>query len=95
MRLIDSVALVEEMYHKSFEVDDGRNVWKSGLWIRYQIFEEAIRNAPIVDAVPIIRCADCKFYTRGNTKGYCYFDDDCYVWYDNDFCSRAERKEES
>lgn len=53
MRLIDSVALIKEMYHKSFEVSDGRNVWKSGLWIRYQIFEEAIRNAPIIDAVPV------------------------------------------
>lgn len=49
----------------------------------------------IVDAVPVIRCKDCKFYTKGHTKGYCYFDDDCYVWDDNDFCSRAERREES
>ncbi|WP_405366934.1 hypothetical protein [Ruminobacter sp.] len=42
----------------------------------------------------LVRCKDCKFYTKGHTKGYCYYDDDCYVWYDNDFCSRAERKEE-
>ena len=41
------------MYHKSFEVDDGRNVWNSGLWIRYKIFEEAIRDAPTIDAVPV------------------------------------------
>lgn len=52
MRLIDADALNDEMYHKSFEVDDGRNVWNSGLWIRYKIFEEAIRDAPTVDAVP-------------------------------------------
>lgn len=42
----------------------------------------------------VIRCKDCKYYTKGHTKGYCYFDDDCYVWVDNDFCSRAERREE-
>ena len=54
MRLIDADALDAEMYHKSFEVDDGRNVWNSGLWIRYKIFEEAIRDAPTVDAVPVV-----------------------------------------
>lgn len=53
MRLIDADALDREMYRKSFEVDDGRNVWNSGLWIRYKIFEEAIRDAPTVDAVPV------------------------------------------
>lgn len=53
MRLIDADALDAEMYHKSFEVDDGRNVWNSGLWIRYKIFEEALRDAPTVDAVPV------------------------------------------
>lgn len=52
-RLIDADALAREMYHKSFEVDDGRNVWNSGLWIRYKIFEEAIRDAPTIDAVPV------------------------------------------
>ena len=52
-RLIDADALAREMYHKSFEVDDGRNVWNSGLWIRYKIFEEAIRDAPIVEAIPV------------------------------------------
>lgn len=51
-RLIDADALNAEMYRKSFEVDDGRNVWNSGLWIRYKIFEEAIRDAPTIDAVP-------------------------------------------
>lgn len=52
-RYIDADALNDEMYHKSFEVDDGRNVWNSGLWIRYKIFEEAIRDAPTVDAIPV------------------------------------------
>lgn len=52
-RLIDADALDKEMYHKSFEVDDGRNVWNSGLWIRYKIYEEAVRDAPTVDAIPV------------------------------------------
>ena len=53
-RLIDADALNAEMYRKSFEVDDGRNIWNSGLWIRYKIFEEAIRDAPTIDAVPVV-----------------------------------------
>lgn len=62
MRLIDADALSAEMYRKSFEVNDGRNVWNSGLWIRYQIFEEALRDAPTIDAVPVTRCNDCRDY---------------------------------
>lgn len=49
MRLIDADALEVEMYHKSFEVDDGRSIWNSGLWIRYEIFAEAIRDAPTIE----------------------------------------------
>lgn len=48
MRLIDADALRREVYHKSFEVDDGRQRWDGGLWIRYKIFEESINNAPTV-----------------------------------------------
>ena len=71
MRLIDADALSAEMYRKSFEVDDGRNVWNSGLWIRYQIFEEAIKDAPTIDAEPVrhgkwlwldgVRCSRCNY----------------------------------
>ena len=52
-RLIDANDLSAEMYRKSFLVDDSRNRWNSGLWIRYQIFEEAIRDAPTVEAIPV------------------------------------------
>ena len=68
-RLIDADALAREMYHKSFEVDDGRNVWNSGLWIRYKIFEEAIRDAPIVDAVPV-RHGRWVAHTMSEITGY-------------------------
>ncbi len=52
-KLINAEALSDEMYRKSFLVDDGRNKWDSGLWIRYKIFEEAIKDAPTVEAIPI------------------------------------------
>lgn len=92
MRLIDADALDREMYRKSFEVDDGRNVWNSGLWIRYKIYEEAVRDAPTIDAVPVIRCKDCEYM---NEFGYCTV----IIAFHRltgkmDFCSLAERKEE-
>ena len=53
-RLGDIDALDRAMYHKSFEVDDGRNVWNSGLWIRYKIYEEASREAPTVNPWEVV-----------------------------------------
>lgn len=53
MRMIDVDALDEAMYHKSFETDDGRQKWYSGLWIRYKIYEEASREVPTVNAIPV------------------------------------------
>ncbi len=92
MRLIDADALDAEMYHKSFEVDDGRNVWNSGLWIRYKIFEEAIRDTPTIDAVPVIRCKDCKHWNANNDTHRCFVW--CMYTCGDGYCHRAERKEE-
>lgn len=97
MRLIDADALDQEMYRKSFEVDDGRNVWNSGLWIRYKIFEEAIRDAPTVDAVPVIRCKDCALWDDADSEhlvGYCTEGDGEKITFRNEWCCWAERKEE-
>lgn len=47
-RLIDADELENEMYRKSFETDDNRQKWDSGLWIRYKIFEESINNTPTI-----------------------------------------------
>ena len=92
MKLIDADALDADMYHKSFEVDDGRNVWNSGLWIRYKIFEEAIRDAPTVDAEPVIRCKDCKYYQPGRNEWlWCMMN---HHYTDaGKYCAWAERKD--
>lgn len=51
---------------------------------------------PTVDAVPVIRCKDCKYYQRKSLT-----DDEwkwCMQWHnytdENVYCSLAERKEE-
>lgn len=79
MRLIDieDVALLKT-------VEEG-GLSAKALWRR-------INSQPTVDAVPIIRCKDCKYWRKTKKQcGYTYllpqFDAD-------EYCSRAERKEE-
>lgn len=55
MRLIDADALAERMYHEAFETDSSLQKWDSGCWIRYKMFENAMAEAPTVDAAPIRR----------------------------------------
>lgn len=62
MRLIDAYALSRAMYHEAFETDSDWQRWDSGLWIRYKMFENALKNAPTIDAVPVVRCGECKYY---------------------------------
>lgn len=64
-----------------------------------------IVNAPTVDAVPVVRCKDCKWYKESkhselNSLRFCYrLRNDSgipvgYNWDDNDFCSYGERRED-
>ena len=55
-----------------------------------------IKNAPTVDAVPVVRCRECKY--RGTDD--CIFhikgepaDEELLLKLDNDFCSYGERKD--
>ena len=50
-RYIDADALIERMYHDAFETDTDMQKWDSGCWIRYKMFENAIDDAPTIDAV--------------------------------------------
>ena len=57
-----------------------------------------IKTAPTVDAVPVVRCADCWFIndyadSEGNAHLYCTRCDCCLDVDPTDFCSYGERKE--
>lgn len=55
-----------------------------------------IKNAPTIDAVPVIRCKDCKHWQKSsiNYNEYvCYWGG--YVKKEDDFCSWAEREEKT
>ena len=96
-RLIDADALSARMYHDAFETDSDMQKWDSGCWIRYKMFENAIADAPTVDAVEVVRCKDCWVFHQDETwnhkKGLCgWFDIPVGV---NDFCSMGDRREDA
>jgi hypothetical protein len=51
---------------------------------------DEIRHAPTVDAVPVVRCKDCKY--RDGTPGQPNIL--CAQMHEDDFCSYGKRKEE-
>lgn len=88
MRLIDADALSDAMYRKSFETDDGRQKWDGGLWIRYKVFEETRDEAPTIDAVPVVRCRDCRYFA--GEFMYCALN--IIVPFDYFFCLNGRRE---
>lgn len=91
---------------KLIDVDDIHFVWngvrKNGKTVFAEtfnkFFNEIIQKAPTVDAVPVIRCKDCKNYGTSDCamfleKGENGCKED-YMWNEpTDFCSWAERRE--
>ena len=82
MRLIDADELLT-----AFPVDDEPTLTKSCVRM-------TIQHMPTVDAVPVVRCKDCKHhhYDRSGIP-YCSEGDYAYGWKDDDFCSYGERKD--
>ena len=52
---------------------------------------QQIKDLPTVDAVPVIRCRECKWYYMGGAT--CMFWDGANSMCGDDYCSRAERKD--
>lgn len=55
---------------------------------------EALEKIPAVDAVKVVRCEECNFFSMyaltGN--GFCVRQDGLHNPYPKDFCSHAERR---
>ena len=86
MRLIDADKLKE--HFKEYTIHSVIQVSLD----RYAL--KVIEEQPTVDAVPVIRCRECKHHQGYNCKRL-YGMQDAFTALDNDYCSRAERKEES
>lgn len=76
MRLIDADELLT-----AFPVDDEPTLTKSCVRM-------TIQHMPTVDAVPVVRCKDCKSFSHG----YCRFHDAKFVRPDG-YCYWGERKD--
>lgn len=94
MRLIDADNLLK-IFDERLKVYEGENGTKERYaymaWLRSY---HAIKDAPTIDAVEVVRCKDCKYgaiayplYCR-NAKGLAAIEDG------NNFCSYGERSEE-
>jgi len=92
MRPIDGDALCEKMYQEAFEKDTDDQRWDSGCWIRYRMFEKAIKSMPTL-SIPnaeIIRCKDCQHHSGS----YCHHKDSYGIYVsDNHYCGWGERRE--
>lgn len=75
MRLIDADALKTI---RSIQSADYNSIETIQHWID---------NAPTIDAVPVVRCKDCKHWLKGD--GSCFHHADY-----NDFCSNGERRDD-
>ena len=88
MRLIDADRLSETIY------DNVPAPYEDASWAKENCLAE-IEAAQTVDAVPVVRCRECKY--RGTDD--CIFhikgepaDEELLLKLDNDFCSYGERK---
>ena len=88
MRLIDldSEYIQETLYRRSFKAR--------------QDIEEWLNNAPTIDAVPVVRCRECKHLNVVNRKelyAHCPKTNTVFLPFELDtrehFCSLGERKE--
>lgn len=88
MRLIDAYALLPMMKYATTDNEIGVFPIKIG----FNTIAKVIDDAPTVDAVPVIRCEECKWYYRGGAT--CMFWDGANGMCGDDFCGKAEREEE-
>ena len=90
MRLIDADALLPKVVYY---------VNKNSPLLRVDKLLERIEKAPTIDAVPVVRCGECKNGTVCvNMKGTEYVDcvlDDYSVRKPTDFCSYGERRSDA
>lgn len=96
MRLIDADAIL-----KADENSDKALVLGSGkaLEIAYALLKKKVEDATTVDAVPVVRCKDCKH--KGWVQEPCHGKsvDYCKIWdctlrnLEATFCSYGERKD--
>jgi len=94
MRLIDADAvykILESCEIRKATIGNPLTDWEYGYTCGIERAESEIECATTVDAVPVIRCKDCKWY-EFDEKLHCGLPHGIRL--KDDYCSDAERKEE-
>lgn len=101
MRLIDADALRFEIVNKpsEFKAFEATPDFLTGMAHRSHEVLDILEAAPTVDAVPVVRCKDCKWqephYCEGIVRCGRFKSGKKQLWMrDNDFCSCGERKKD-
>ena len=86
MRLIDGDGLWERLNYEPWENNADRD----------EIALPIVNAAPTVDAVPVVRCKDCKNLVNTTINANCFLicDISDMEIAPEDFCSHGERREE-
>lgn len=108
-RLIDANALHAKLEARSRNIDNGRTYAGVSIprddGVRLDEIEhgiELVENAPIIDAVEVVRCRECKYCMLWNDMPTCerianvmdgYYHGTVDVVEPDDFCSHGERGE--
>lgn len=84
MRIIDA----DKLMRIYFDDDEGNKTFEF-------VPSEFIDSAPTVDAVPVVRCKDCKWWEQIDDGQYGYCSPRKYGFYKGDwFCADGERRAE-
>lgn len=98
MRLIDADALLENFYKERNPNEGADSTNQRHRYMQFLGDCEAIRNSPTIDAVPVIRCGDCKhfdgYYCHNKWWGDGHGNYTPPIKVEDGFCDWAERKEE-
>lgn len=89
MRLIDADKLLQEIEFE-YDLDYGETL------IDPRDFADAVCDSPTVDAVPVVRCRECRYYAAsGATTSFCIHPGGMKFTSDSDYCSRGKRRDQS
>ena len=89
MRLIDADRLKAEIMGWCVVTDDS---FGTGRYHEREIVLQAIEESPTIDAVPVMRCKDCKHYnTIGRLKGFGWCESMNRDAFDDFYCANGKQ----
>lgn len=83
MRLIDADAVLEELKRMEVEMMPAK--------LAHIYTAVVIEDSPTIDAVPVVRCKDCKWKADTIGESWCDFHE-FTILSDDDYCYHGERR---